>query len=98
MVTLLRWISGQPWGEAWKATLPVAGSDGTLANRFKSTPLQGRLIAKTGTLNASSALSGYLVARSGRRLAFSFYANDVPEDAKATEAMDAALALVAGAE
>lgn len=33
--TLLRWASGQPWGAAWRADLPVAGEDGTLS------PLRG---------------------------------------------------------
>ena len=73
----------------------VAGVDGTLRNRFKGTPLQGRVFAKTGTLNASNAVSGYLIAKSGRTLTFSMFANDVPSDAGATDVMDAALALVA---
>ena len=95
MVTFLRWAAAQPWGAAWRATLPVAGVDGTLARRFRGTPLEARLFAKTGSLNATSALSGYLTARSGRTLVFSFYANDVPEGASATPAMDAALVLIA---
>jgi D-alanyl-D-alanine carboxypeptidase/D-alanyl-D-alanine-endopeptidase (penicillin-binding protein 4) len=95
VVTLLRWAAAQPWGAAWRATFPVAGIDGTLARRFRGTPLEGRLFAKTGTLNATNALSGYLIAQSGRTLVFSFYANDVPGDASATEVMDRALALVA---
>jgi D-alanyl-D-alanine carboxypeptidase/D-alanyl-D-alanine-endopeptidase (penicillin-binding protein 4) len=97
VVRLLRWISLQPWAAAWKASLPVAGVDGTLAGRFRGSPLQGRLFAKTGSINATNALSGWLTARSGRMLTFAFYANDVPEGVKATEAMDAALALVADA-
>jgi D-alanyl-D-alanine carboxypeptidase/D-alanyl-D-alanine-endopeptidase (penicillin-binding protein 4) len=97
MVALLRWISAQPWGAAWKATLPIAGNDGTLKNRFKGSSLEGKLFAKTGTLNASSALSGWLTARSGRILTFSFFANDVPESVKINPAMDAALTLVAEA-
>jgi D-alanyl-D-alanine carboxypeptidase/D-alanyl-D-alanine-endopeptidase (penicillin-binding protein 4) len=92
---LLRWAAAQPWGAAWRATLPVAGVDGTLARRFRGTPLEGRLFAKTGTLNATNALSGYMIARSGRTLIFSFYANDVPGDAGATAYMDAALNLIA---
>lgn len=96
-IALLRWASGQPWGDAWRESLPIGGVDGTLARRFKGTALEGRIFAKTGTLNASSALSGFLVARSGRTLLFSAYANDIPEGAKATEAMDAALVMVAEA-
>jgi D-alanyl-D-alanine carboxypeptidase/D-alanyl-D-alanine-endopeptidase (penicillin-binding protein 4) len=95
VVTFLRWIAAQPWGAAWRATLPVGGADGTLRNRFKGTLLEGRLTAKTGTLNASNALSGYLTAKSGQTLTFSAFANDVPSDASATKAMDAALELIA---
>jgi D-alanyl-D-alanine carboxypeptidase/D-alanyl-D-alanine-endopeptidase (penicillin-binding protein 4) len=95
VVTFLRWIAAQPWGAAWRATLPVGGVDGTLRNRFKGTPLEGKLTAKTGSLNATNALSGYLTAKSGQTLTFSAFANDVPADAEATKAMDAALELIA---
>ena len=95
MTIFLRWIATQPWGRAWRATLPIGGVDGTLAKRFKETPLQGRLFAKTGTINATNALSGYMIAASGRELVFSAYANDVPEDVPATKVMDEALALIA---
>ncbi|WP_066478842.1 MULTISPECIES: D-alanyl-D-alanine carboxypeptidase/D-alanyl-D-alanine endopeptidase [unclassified Sphingomonas] len=96
-VALLRWIEGQSWGATWRATLPVGGVDGTLARRFKGTPLEGRVFAKTGSLNATSALSGYLVARSGRMLTFALFANDVPAGGSATPAMDAALVAIAEA-
>lgn len=95
VVTFLRWASTQPWAAAWRAGLPVGGQDGTLARRFKDGPLEGRVFAKTGSLNATNALSGYLVAKSGRTLLFSAFANDVPEGVAATQAMDAALELIA---
>lgn len=94
-VVFLRWIAAQPWGAAWRGTLPNAGADGTLARRFRGTPLEGKLFAKTGTLNATNALSGYMIARSGKTLTFSALANDVPEGVSATKAMDAALELIA---
>ena len=94
-VTFLRWVAAQPWGPAWRASLPIAGIDGTLRNRFKGTSLQGRLFAKTGTLNATRALSGYMVAKSGRTLTFSIFANDEPSDTSAREMMDAALEMIA---
>lgn len=98
-VGLLSWISRQPWSMAWRETLPVAGRDGTLQNRFKGTILEGKLFAKTGSLNASRALSGYLTTRSGRTLIFSALANDMPEDtdAQATAAVDRALVAIAEA-
>jgi serine-type D-Ala-D-Ala carboxypeptidase/endopeptidase (penicillin-binding protein 4) len=97
MVTFLRWAEAQPWGRAWRESLPIGGVDGTLARRFRGTALEGRVFAKTGTLNASNAISGYMTARSGRTLLFSAFANDVPEGARASEAMDAALVMIAEA-
>jgi D-alanyl-D-alanine carboxypeptidase/D-alanyl-D-alanine-endopeptidase (penicillin-binding protein 4) len=97
MVGFLRWVDAQPWGPAWRSTLPVGGVDGTLARRFKGTALEGRIFAKTGTLNASNALSGYMIGKSGRTLIFSAFANDVPEGVEATGAIDSALVLIAEA-
>ncbi|HEX8194413.1 MAG TPA: D-alanyl-D-alanine carboxypeptidase/D-alanyl-D-alanine-endopeptidase [Allosphingosinicella sp.] len=97
IVTFLRWAAARPWGTVWRESLPVAGVDGTLSTRFRGTPLERRLFAKTGSLNATHALSGYFVAQSGRTYAFSFFANDVPDGAAATAAMDAALQLIAAA-
>ncbi|MEA3036418.1 MAG: hypothetical protein QOH04_2190 [Sphingomonadales bacterium] len=96
-VTLLRWAAAQPWGAAWRDSLPAAGVDGTLAKRFRGTPLAGRLSAKTGTLNASFALAGYMIGASGRQLVFAAFAGDVPEGAEAVEAIDSALLLAAAA-
>ena len=97
VVQFLRWVAAQPWGAQWRETLPIAGVDGTLTRRFKGTPLEGKLFAKTGTLNATNALAGYMVAASGKTLTFAIYANDVPADASATKFMDAALNVVAAA-
>jgi D-alanyl-D-alanine carboxypeptidase/D-alanyl-D-alanine-endopeptidase (penicillin-binding protein 4) len=72
---LLAYASRQPWGAAWRDTLPVAGVDGTLSGRFTNSPLKGRMWAKTGTLNEVNALSGYLTAASGKTLAFSILVN-----------------------
>ncbi len=96
-VRLLQWTARQPWGEAYRATLPVGGFDGTLARRFKGTPLQGRIFAKTGSLNGASALSGWMIARSGRMLTFSILANDMPAASPVTPIMDAALLAIAAA-
>lgn len=90
-VALLRWVDGQPWGKAWYASLPIAGVDGTLKRRFVGTPLAGNLIAKTGTLNATNAISGTFRAASGKRLTFAFFANDVPDGQTDVPAMEAVL-------
>ena len=95
VVTMLRWAAGQPWAGAFRASLPIGGVDGTLARRFTGGGLKGRVFAKTGSLTAASALSGYLLTSSGETLTFSFIANDVPEDVRATAIMDGALELIA---
>lgn len=96
MATFLRWAAGQPWGEAWRAMMPVGGADGTLARRFRGTSLEGKIFAKTGSLHGVNALSGYMTARSGQTLIFAVYANDRPADAPSIIGeMDANLVRVA---
>jgi D-alanyl-D-alanine carboxypeptidase/D-alanyl-D-alanine-endopeptidase (penicillin-binding protein 4) len=97
MLAFLRWVAAQPWGAAWQRTLPIGAVDGTLARRFRGTTLEGKVRAKTGSLSATNALSGTMTARSGRTLYFSAFANDVPQDAGATPAIDAALVMIAEA-
>lgn len=94
-VALLRWTQSQPWAEQYRASLPIGAVDGTLRRRFAGTPLAGKIFAKTGTLNATNALSGWLIAASGRELTFSIIANDVPDGTSALAAMDQALLAVA---
>ena len=72
---LLSYASKQFWGVGWRASLPVAGVDGTLDRRFSNSPLKGKMWAKTGTLNEVNSLSGYLTAASGKTLAFSILVN-----------------------
>ena len=72
---LLSYASRQSWGAAWRETFPVAGVDGSLYGRFRNSQLKGKLRAKTGTLNETNALSGYLQTASGKTLAFSILVN-----------------------
>jgi D-alanyl-D-alanine carboxypeptidase/D-alanyl-D-alanine-endopeptidase (penicillin-binding protein 4) len=89
---LLHWSTKQSWAEQFRATLPVGGVDGTLRRRFAGTSLEGRVFAKTGTLNGVNALSGFMLTKSGKTLIFSAYANDRPSVAgSAMAAMDATL-------
>ena len=60
----------------FEASLPVAGRDGTLANQFKGTPAEGRVLAKTGSMANVRALSGYATTVAGEPLVFSIIANN----------------------
>ena len=82
-----------------RASLPVAGVDGTLLNRFKDSPLKGRLWAKTGTLNEVNALSGYVTAASGKTVAFSILENGrKPGSALEDQAIDRIVEAIAAAD
>lgn len=76
VVQLLTYASRQPWGPNYEQTLPVAGVDGSLAERFQNTAASGLVHAKTGTLSHVNALSGYGETRSGRRFVFSIFCNN----------------------
>ncbi len=76
MVKLLLYTSQQPWGAQFADTLPLAGVDGTLAQRFRNTSCQGRVQGKTGSLGHVNALSGFATTLSGDRIAFSIMANN----------------------
>jgi serine-type D-Ala-D-Ala carboxypeptidase/endopeptidase (penicillin-binding protein 4) len=96
---LLTYAARQTWGEAWRNTLPIAGVDGTLGGRFRNSALKGKLWAKTGTLNETNALSGYLTAASGKTLAFSIMVNGHrPESNAESQAIDKICEAIAAAE
>ena len=56
------------------AALPVAGINGTLEDRLRKPPARGRVLAKTGTTDVASALSGYV----SNRFAFTVLQNGHP--------------------
>ena len=62
--------------EAFAATLPIAGKDGTISSRLKRTRAEGNALAKTGSIANVRALSGYVKTRDGETLVFSILTND----------------------
>jgi serine-type D-Ala-D-Ala carboxypeptidase/endopeptidase (penicillin-binding protein 4) len=62
--------------EPFVASLPIAGRDGSLANRMKGTPAEGNARAKTGSMTSIRSLSGYVTSAAGEPLAFSILANN----------------------
>ncbi len=88
MVQLLGYAVKAPWHSVLEQSLPVAGRTETLRRRMKYTPAMGNLRAKTGTTNDVVSLGGYVTARDGNVLAFSFIYNG-KDRWRAKEAMDA---------
>jgi serine-type D-Ala-D-Ala carboxypeptidase/endopeptidase (penicillin-binding protein 4) len=94
MIQLLSYAHKGPWSSAFHGSLPVAGESELLRRRMRSTPAQGNLHAKTGTTNTVVGLGGYVTAKDGEILAFSFIYNGNDRwNAKATmDGMGATLA------
>ncbi len=78
VVKLLKYMAGSPHLDVFYDSLPVAGVDGTLNKRFKDSPAEGRIHAKTGTIAHVNSLSGYMDLPSGQKLAFSIIGNSHP--------------------
>ena len=67
----------------FEASLPIAGRDGSLANRMKGTAAEGNARAKTGSMSNVRGLSGFVTTADGEPLVFSILANNF-ETAAAT--------------
>jgi serine-type D-Ala-D-Ala carboxypeptidase/endopeptidase (penicillin-binding protein 4) len=90
VVALLLYAQKQPWFGDYFASLPVAGVDGTLEDRMKSSIAVGRLHAKTGSVEHVRTRSGYADLPSGKRVVFSFMSNNMGSKGhEATDALDA---------
>lgn len=69
------------YGPDFKASLAIAGVDGTLRRRMKRGRALGLVRGKTGTLGSVSALSGHAaLTAGGPALVFSIIASDLPRD------------------
>jgi serine-type D-Ala-D-Ala carboxypeptidase/endopeptidase (penicillin-binding protein 4) len=77
VVRLLQRMAGEDAGPAFETSLAVAGRNGTLVHRMRSSAARDRCSAKTGTLNYVSALAGYCQTTTGARVAFAFLMNGV---------------------
>ncbi|MBI5801385.1 MAG: D-alanyl-D-alanine carboxypeptidase/D-alanyl-D-alanine-endopeptidase [Verrucomicrobia bacterium] len=74
-VQLLRHMDRHPAAAAFRATLPIAGVDGSLKSRFAGTAAARNVLAKTGSLRYVSSLSGHVSTAAKERLVFSFMLN-----------------------
>jgi D-alanyl-D-alanine carboxypeptidase/D-alanyl-D-alanine-endopeptidase (penicillin-binding protein 4) len=81
-------MAKRPDADAWKATLPILGVDGSLTTVQANGPAAGKVVGKTGTLVGGDpfnnnrfrisvkALGGDIEAKSGRNLAFAVFSSN----------------------
>jgi D-alanyl-D-alanine carboxypeptidase/D-alanyl-D-alanine-endopeptidase (penicillin-binding protein 4) len=79
-----------PFAPEYLASLPLAGMDGTLRSRMKSSPA-GSVRLKTGHLDGVSGVAGFVTTQSGRTYVLVSLVNHVRADFGAAEPVHAAL-------
>jgi D-alanyl-D-alanine carboxypeptidase/D-alanyl-D-alanine-endopeptidase (penicillin-binding protein 4) len=87
---LMHLAAGADW-EFYKSSLAVGGYDGTIENHFWEKAYRGRVLAKSGYIQAVRALSGVIITDSGDYI-FSILANKAGSGARS--AIDSAVKAV----
>jgi serine-type D-Ala-D-Ala carboxypeptidase/endopeptidase (penicillin-binding protein 4) len=85
ITTLLTYLYNHRQYVPFYNSLPIAGVDGTLANRLKNTRAEGRIRAKTGFLGFARSLSGYAITADNEPVVFSIIANNFNVPVKLAE-------------
>lgn len=77
MVYLLTYMKTKSdYFDVFYNSLAIAGETGTLKRMFKGSIAEGKLRAKSGTVNRVKAYAGYVTSKSGREIAFSMVVNN----------------------
>ena len=95
LVQLLRKAWRAEQAQAFFDSLPVAGVDGTLKSRLLGGRAAGQAYLRTGTLNDTRALAGYVHAASGKMYAVALMV-DGADAARGRPALDAMVEWLAG--
>jgi len=69
------------YGPEYLASFGIAGTDGTLKEKFTDAGIKRRIRAKTGTLRGVNALAGYGISPDGRTLVFAVIVNSLQKGA-----------------
>jgi len=94
MVQLLRKAWRAEQAQAFFDSLPIAGVDGTMKGRLVGSRAAGQAYLKTGTLNDTRALAGYVHGMSGKMYAVALMVNSA-DPAAGRPALDAMVAWLA---
>lgn len=74
-VRLLVHMNNSNCAGAFVSSLPEGALSGTMKNYFRDELFRGRVVAKTGTITSAKSFAGYFTTNSGRRIAFTTFAN-----------------------
>src|SRR5699024_1268284 len=96
MSKLLYEIQNEPWFSTFLQSLPIAGetermAGGTLRERLGSLNVK----AKTGTIYGVNTLSGYLKAKSGKKVIFSLMLNNLLDEDEGSVVLDRLVEILA---
>jgi len=69
-------LRSQAGNKGWRGTIPVAGKSGSMRNFLRRRTADGRLAAKSGSLNSVKCYAGYANGPDGRELAFAIMVNN----------------------
>lgn len=75
LVQTLQGMALQPEAPIFRRSLAVAGQTGTLKSRFRGSPAQGIVAAKTGTITGVVSLAGYITPPNYSPLVFGVIVN-----------------------
>jgi D-alanyl-D-alanine carboxypeptidase/D-alanyl-D-alanine-endopeptidase (penicillin-binding protein 4) len=90
MAQILRAAYRSPYAPEFLASLPLAGIDGTLRSRMRTSPA-GAVRLKTGHLDGVTGIAGYVTANSGKTYVLVSLVNDNRADYGAGDPMHGAL-------
>ncbi len=88
---LLRYMYQHKNAGIFLKSLPIAGTDGTLKKRMKEEPYKSRIRAKTGYVNGTSTLSGYVKTLDEEVIAFSILVNKIKGSARPAKRLQDAI-------
>jgi D-alanyl-D-alanine carboxypeptidase/D-alanyl-D-alanine-endopeptidase (penicillin-binding protein 4) len=75
LAAMLHYAYSQPDMPEYVSSMAVLGIDGTMAHRFRNSPLTGRGHLKSGSLKDANNIAGYLQTRSGQRMVVVLFYN-----------------------
>ena len=96
-MSLLKAAEASSVYSALRRSLPIACKDGTLEKRMCGTAAAGKAIAKTGTLDYTSTLTGWTTTADGHTVRFAILLSGTTSSTKARQALDACVVLLSAA-